>query len=209
MEPSTHEASQAANPEKAVFLNVPYDREFAPLFLAYICGISAFGMLPRATLELQGGTRRLDRIISLIESCEYSIHDLSWVDLDPMPPKTPRFNMPFELGLSVLHTSRNPKRHTWFLFESTSWRIQKSLSDLNGTDPYIHDGTVEGIFREMARAFTRARRQPSAQQMMYIYQKLGDNFPRILSEAATKDPFHSRAFRDIVIYTSAVAKSLF
>src|SRR5882757_8953681 len=91
----------------------------------------------------------------------YSIHDMSRVELDSTPPPTPRFNLPFELGLSVLHANRSPDAHTWFLFESVNWRIQKSLSDLNGTDPYIHDGTVEGVFRELAKAFVRADRQPS------------------------------------------------
>jgi hypothetical protein len=191
-----------------VFLNVPYDTEFVPLFLAYVCGICAFGLLPRATLELQGGTRRLDRIVSLIEGCGYSIHDMSRVELDSTPPPTPRFNMPFELGLSALHASRNPGTHTWFLFETVPWRIQKSLSDLNGTDPYIHDGKVEGVFRELAKAFVRIDRQPSVQQMRFLYEKLEISLPRILTDAAVSDPFNARAFRDIVILTTTLAQSL-
>ena len=31
------------------------------------------------------------------------------------------------------------------------------MSDLNGTDPYIHSGTVEGVFREMGNAFVRSK----------------------------------------------------
>jgi hypothetical protein len=89
--------------EDFVFLNVPYDAYSVQPFLAYVCGICGFGLIPRATLELQGETRRLDRIVSLIESCGYSMHDMSRVELDTTPPPTPRFNMPFELGLSVLH----------------------------------------------------------------------------------------------------------
>jgi hypothetical protein len=77
----------ASNSEDFVFLNVPYDSIFAAPFLAYICGICAFGLIPRATLELQGGTRRLDRIVSLIESCRYSIHDMSRVELTSTMPR--------------------------------------------------------------------------------------------------------------------------
>jgi hypothetical protein len=194
--------------EDFVFLNVPYDASFVQPFLAYVCGICAFGLIPRATLELQGGTRRLDRIVSLIESCGYSIHDMSRVELDTTPPPTPRFNMPFELGLSVLHASRNRGSHTWFLFESVNWRIQKSLSDLNGTDPYIHGGTVDGVFRELAKAFVRADRQPSVKQMRLVYDKLTLTLPRILTDAAATDPFNARAFRDIVVFTSALAQTL-
>src|SRR5579871_6567259 len=84
-----------------VFLNVPYDDSFQPLYLAYIAGISSFGFIPSATLELKASMRRLDRIVRLIRTCDFAIHDLSRVQLDRTPPSTPRFNMPFELGLSV------------------------------------------------------------------------------------------------------------
>jgi hypothetical protein len=53
--------------DDSVFLNVPYDSAFSPQFLAYLCGICAFGLIPRVTLEIQGGSRRLDRIVKLIE----------------------------------------------------------------------------------------------------------------------------------------------
>jgi hypothetical protein len=133
---------------------------------------------------------------------------MSRVELDSTPPPTPRFNMPFGLGLSVLHANRSPDAHTWFLFESVNWRIQKSLSDLNGTDPYIHDGTVEGVFRELAKAFVRADRQPSVREMRLLYDGLSPVMPRILTDAAAADPFNARAFQDIVVFTTALAQDL-
>ena len=69
----------------SVFLNFPYDLQFAPLYLAYISGVCSFGLTPRVALELPGGERRLDRIIELILSCQYSFHDLSRVELDLSP----------------------------------------------------------------------------------------------------------------------------
>jgi len=84
-----------------VFLNVPYDGPYADLYLAFIAGLCGFGLTPRATLEIPGGEPRLDRIVRLIRRCRYSFHDLSRVELDPRPPRTPRFNMPFELGLTL------------------------------------------------------------------------------------------------------------
>jgi hypothetical protein len=33
--------------------------------------------------------------------------------------------------------------------------------------PYIHDGTVDGVFRELAKAFVRADRRPSVKQMQF------------------------------------------
>ena len=72
----------------SVFLNIPYDDAFENLLLAYIAGLSAFGFAPRATLEIPFSRRRLERILSLIESSEYSIHDLSRVQLDRYAPRT-------------------------------------------------------------------------------------------------------------------------
>jgi hypothetical protein len=67
------------NRSRHIFLNVPYDHQFEDLYLAYLAGISAFGLVPRATLEIPGGERRLDRISGLVRSCRYSSHDLSRV----------------------------------------------------------------------------------------------------------------------------------
>jgi hypothetical protein len=119
---------------KSVFLNVAYDARFGRLYLAYVVGVVQLGMVPRTTLAIPGGTARLDRIIELIRTCEYSIHDLSRVQLDRRPPPTPRFNMPFELGLTLGWAKTHPGQHTWFVFETMNRRAQKSISDLNGTD---------------------------------------------------------------------------
>jgi hypothetical protein len=58
--------------------------------------------------------RRLEGIISLIESCRYSIHDMSRVELDSTPLPTPASQYAFEPGLSVLDSDREPTAHTWF-----------------------------------------------------------------------------------------------
>jgi hypothetical protein len=137
--------------KQAVFLNIPYDSPFSRLYLAYIAALSAMSLVPRATLGITGN-RRLDRIASLIESCAFSVHDLSRVQLNRNTPSTPRFNMPFELGLAVAWAQGHPQ-HKWFVFESVKRRLSKSLSDLDGTDPYIHGGTVRGVLREVCNAF--------------------------------------------------------
>jgi hypothetical protein len=179
-----------------VFINIPYDESFEPLYLAYITALSAMGFLPRATLGI-GGNRRLDRIASLIESCSYSIHDLSRVQLDRNAPPTPRFNMPFELGLAVAWTRAN-RHHKWLVFESVKRRLAKSMSDLDGTDPYIHDGTVRGVMREVCNAFVRPN-QPTVPQMMNMYRSLRRGVPMILNNAGTTSLFTARAFSDLCL----------
>jgi hypothetical protein len=168
------------NANEAVFLNIPYDSQFTRQYLAYITALSAIGFVPRATLGITGN-RRLDRIASLIESCAYSIHDLSRVQLDRHAPRTPRFNMPFELGLAVAWAQANP-RHSWFVFESVKRRLSKSLSDLDGTDPYIHEGTVRGVMREVCNAFVSRGTQPTVPQMTKMYRELRRDCPRILKK---------------------------
>lgn len=192
-------------PPAKVFLNIPYDHEFQNLCLAYICGICAFGFVPRATLEIPGSERRLDRIFSLIRSCRFSIHDLSRVELDKTPPRTPRFNMPFELGLAVAWERLGAKKHTWYVFEAKAHRLSKSLSDLDGTDAYVHGGSMGGIFREISNAFVRPGRQPSVQKMREIYRGVASGLPDILRRTGAASMYNARVFREICVTAAAEA----
>ena len=187
------------------FLNIPYDVDFQSLYLAYIAGITAFGLRPRATLEIPGGARRLDRIFDLIKSCRYSFHDLSRVELDVRRPATPRFNMPFELGLAVAWDKLNAGQHVWFVLEAKSRRVHKSLSDLGGTDAYIHGGKPQGVFRELGNALVRAEHQPTVQQMTAIYKRLVEVLPEIRRRAGAQSPFEARVFADLIVTSRALA----
>jgi hypothetical protein len=53
------------------FLNIPYDKSFENLYLAYIIGLTALGFTPRATLGFPRDSRRLDRIFNLVQSCRF------------------------------------------------------------------------------------------------------------------------------------------
>jgi len=59
----------------------------------------------------------LDKILKLIGDCEYSIHDLSRVELGPQEALHAPFNMPFELGLTVAQ-QKHKKKESWYVFES-------------------------------------------------------------------------------------------
>ncbi|MDR3774075.1 MAG: hypothetical protein P4L26_12040 [Terracidiphilus sp.] len=180
----------------AVFLNIPYDEEFQKLYLAYIVGLSQLGFDPYLASGIPGGERRLDRILALVQSCRYSIHDLSRVELSPIPPATPRFNMPLELGITIAWAKLYPKRHTWFLWESSPRRLQKSMSDLDGTDPYIHSGTVEGVLSELRNAFVRDG-APTVQRMMETYRVVEGTVEGILTGAGTRNLYAASVFREL------------
>jgi hypothetical protein len=190
-----------------VFLNIPYDSRFRRLYLAYIAGLCHLDLKPRATLEIPGGQRRLDKILDLIRSCPYSIHDLSRVELDKISPATPRFNMPFELGLAVASAKIDEAPEGWFVFETIDRRLQKSLSDLNGTDPHIHGGTPEGVMRELGNAFVR-REDPSlytVQAMMKTYRAVSRKAKEIELKTGARSLYEARVFR--LLCTAAIAVS--
>jgi hypothetical protein len=182
-----------------LFLNVPYDKRYERLFLAFVAGLCGFGLIPRATVEIPGSRRRLERIIELIRECRYSFHDLSRVALDRTPPPTPRFNMPFELGLAVAWSVSRRGVQKLFLFESKPHRLSKSLSDLNGTDPYIHNGEPEGVLRELTNALVRERDSPSLDELKAIYNEVRRAASRLKRTLGGASLFEARPFRDLVV----------
>lgn len=189
-----------------VFLNVPYDASYEDLSLAFIAGLCGFGLTPRATLEIPGGERRLDRIFRLIRGCRYSFHDLSRVELDRRSPPTPRFNMPFELGLAVALTRITPHGHQFFLFEAVKHRLAKSLSDMNGTDPHIHHGRPRRLLNALANALVRVERRPTVRELELIYRDLRAAAPVIRRNLRAGSLFEARAFADPVIAAQASAR---
>ena len=113
--------------------------------------------------------------------------------------------MPFELGLAVAWKDIGKQHHVWFVFEAVNYRLAKSLSDLNGTDPYVHEGRIDGVFRELCNAFVRPGRQPSVPQMRKVYREVRKALPRILRAAGTHSLFQARVFKEISIVASAAA----
>ncbi|MGH9570086.1 MAG: hypothetical protein ACRD4F_10620 [Candidatus Angelobacter sp.] len=183
----------------ACFLNIPYDQPFEKLYLAYIVGLTALGFVPRATLGVPKDARRLERIFSLIQTCRYSVHDLSRIQLDLKAPRAPRFNMPFELGLAVAWTALNPRSHSWVGCDAVSHRPLKSSSDLNGTDFHIHGGTVKGVLGALCNAFVSRGKRPTVQRMMRTYLRLRRASADLQADAGARDLFQARVFDDLVV----------
>jgi hypothetical protein len=192
---------------KSVFLNIPYDDRFRRLYLAYISGLTHFGLRPRATVEIPGCRNRLDKIFELIRSCSYSIHDLSRVQLDRNPPATPRFNMPFELGLAVASAKLDAHFDNWFVFESMPRRPQKSLSDLSGSDVYIHQGTVEGVMRELCNAFSREApsERCSVSEMLRTYRAVSHLSEEVQRKTRARSLFEASVFDRLYFVASTAA----
>ena len=204
-----HERRPNPRKNRDVFLNIPYDNRFRRLYIAYISGLIHLGLKPRATIEIPGSRNRIEKIIELIRSCAFSIHDLSRVELDIHKPRTPRFNMPFELGLAVAFDSENRQesfpaaqsqpRSDYFVFESVNRRFEKSLSDLKGLDAYIHDGTVAGVMRELCNAFVRQAidEQVSVLEMMKTYREVSKLADEIQRRSRANSLFEASVFKQL------------
>jgi hypothetical protein len=107
--------------------------------------------------------------------------------------------------MAVACVKFSPNKHNWFLFETQPWRIQKSLSDLDGTDPHIHFGKVEGVMRELCNAFVRHRFRPTVPKMMRAYRQVSRQVGTIAAKAGTKNIFSARVFEDLCFVSKFAA----
>jgi len=182
-----------------VFLNVPFDDDYEKLFVAMIAGLVGLGLKPRCVLEIPQPQFRLERLRELILACGSSVHDLSRVQLDRKNPRTPRFNMPFELGLTV-GVAFHARGHRWLVFEERSFRIQKSLSDLNGIDPYIHNGSAVSLLECLRQAFVRTDgQQPSLADLRKLHFDLQTYLELLRAQGEAPSVFTATAFRELVL----------
>lgn len=139
--------------DRNVFINCPFDEEYAPILQAIIFVIVVLGFNPRLASERNdSGESRLKKIQEIIEDCRFSIHDLSRRQARKKGEYF-RLNMPFELGMdwgcrNYYGDGRDSKR--FLILEEKPYRFQAAISDLSGCDIEVHGGRYD-------RAMTRVR----------------------------------------------------
>jgi hypothetical protein len=190
---------------QSVFLNVPFDADYSSLFLALIAGLTGLGRTPRCVLEVpSGGRNRLERVFGLVSSCGASIHDLSRVTLSG-DLEVPRFNMPFELGMAFALSQLTP--HNFFVLEEKAFRLQASLSDLNGHDPHIHEGTSLGILRCVLDCFGTPSGAPPLTALEVMTRRLTKTALKLQRQQRSEGPFHPYLFRQICVAAIELARN--
>jgi hypothetical protein len=133
---------------KDVFINCPFDSNFADNLSAIVFAVLHSGFNPRTALEIDNASEyRLDKIISLIVKCHYAIHDISMIELDKAT-RLPRFNMPFECGL-FYGIAKYVKNKKALILEKAQFDLKKCLTDLNGVDPRSHNNETLLIIRSV------------------------------------------------------------
>jgi len=161
--------------QRSVFLNIPFDRDYEEVFIGIIAGLITVGLMPRSVLEVPDtGDGRMARLFKLLDSCGASIHDLSRVD-----GKTPRFNMPFELGLAFAMKQLKKGGHSFFVFEEKKYRLDRNLSDLKMIDPRIHKNCGRTAIKCVHECFHPKGKNPPSDAAAKIYGILQPTIPRL------------------------------
>jgi hypothetical protein len=152
MTPAAPQAGKVIDPSRSVFINCPYDAEFAPLMNAMLFATVCCGFVPRSANESGSvGTSRIDRIVDTLFASRFSIHDLSRCRGEGHE-QLARFNMPLELGMAMALsrlTRKKKTRHEWFVLVPDGHAYHQFVSDLAAYDPAKYDGTVDTVVRRV------------------------------------------------------------
>jgi len=134
--------------EKSVFINCPFDEAYWDLFRPLVFTVMRLGCIPKYSLERSDSSEaRISKITSLIEECQFGIHDLSRC-VAVKKGDIFRLNMPLELGLDMgAKTYGGPKlrKKKILILEKERYRFQKAISDLSNSDIKAHNGDADQI----------------------------------------------------------------
>jgi hypothetical protein len=173
--------------ERNVFINCPFDDDYAPLFEAIVFAINDAGFRPKCARErLDSSQIRLQKIIELISMSRYSIHDLSRTALDTTNA-LPRFNMPLELGIDIGCKAFNSgcANKSFLIFDTEQYRFQKFVSDLSGQDIHQHGNSAKAAVarvRDWLRTESGRSDIPGGATIYAHYEKFRRDLPSICSE---------------------------
>jgi hypothetical protein len=135
-----------------VFVNCPFDEDYLPLLRPLLFCVIYLGLTPRIALEaLDSGAPRFEKIVSLIRSSKYAIHDLSRLQSSAAGEYF-RLNMPFELGLDVgcrLFRSGQAAGKRCLILEAERYRYQAAISDLSNSDIATHSNEPVNVVTEV------------------------------------------------------------
>ena len=106
--------------------------------------------------------------------------------------------MPFELGLTVAYARMTNRNHRWVMLEEVRFRLQKSLSDMNGYDPFVHRGTVKGMFHALCDAFESPDQNVARVRMNEVYKHLRVFVSKLKADRGSHDIFRASAFRELI-----------
>jgi len=105
--------------------------------------------------------------------------------------------MPVELGLALYRSHATKGRHRFYVFESQSYRAQKSTSDINGIDPQIHHGTPKGVMAGLRNILRQQGDVTTVPEMLLSYRAVKRKLPELRLNAGGKSLFEASVFHDL------------
>jgi hypothetical protein len=177
-------AGRAQTSAEDVFINCPFDDDYAATFRALIFAILVCGVIPRPAREIDdGGQTRIEKLQAIIEESRYGIHDLSRTELDPVN-RLPRFNMPLELGLFLgakRYGGKHQKLKRVLILDVEQYRYQRFISDLAGMDVHQHGGDPLQAIRETRDWLANVSRRalPSAERVVALHRAFVAELPAL------------------------------
>ena len=192
-------------PTEAVFLNVPFDSAYRPMFEAMVFAVLDCGFRPRCALEgSDAGHVRVQKIAVIIRDCALGIHDISRTELDKQS-RLPRFNMPFELGLFLgakWFGDEVQHRKNTLILDRERYRFQQFLSDIAGQDIKAHRNEPEPLIkavRNWVRDTQPSRPVPSGGVIASRYRKFRKQLPVWCRQQKLQE--HELQFNDYTFLT--------
>ncbi len=165
----------SADPLPRVFVNCSFDASFREQLHAIVFTCVHAGFFPvRADSGGQTGRPRLERIFSALDSCRYSIHDLTFCRGEG-DENLARFNMPLELGMAMALRARPgdaPVHEYLILVPAEQHLYKRYVSDLGGLDPQTHDGSAKRIVAEVLAWLLTAAEAPADLSPSEVIEKL-------------------------------------
>jgi len=156
----------------SVFLNIPFELAYEPIFVGFIVGLVTVGLVPRSVIELnENGTGRMERLFELMKGCRCSIHDLTYSGTEF------RYNMPFELGIAYA-LSRNDPDAVILVFETAKRDLLKTLTDLRGFDPKVHEMDGHKALAATHATFISPNLPDPEEVGLLIYNDIMKNLPK-------------------------------
>lgn len=188
-----------------VFINCPFDDSYAPIFRSLIFTVFACGYRSRCALEdNDSGALRFDKLKAMIRQCDFGIHDLSRTELSRQT-STPRFNMPFELGLFLgarhFGGPRQKQKRALVLAESRE-KWAPTISDLSGVDPTFHKNIPEvaiAAVRDFLSRTPDGGRLPGEGAIAADFERFEKDLPR-LARAARQTLTEARRYQNFVTF---------
>jgi hypothetical protein len=192
-------------PDKDVFVNCPFDHPYRRLHHALIFVVHDCGFRARSALEVNdSGEVRIRKIVRLIGSSPFAIHDISRTQLD-RDTRLPRFNMPLELGIflgAAWFGNRAQRRKRCLVLDRERYRFQAFCSDIAGQDIAAHEDDVETLIRVVRNWLNGMGRaqKPGGPKMFRRFESFRRDLPHLCD--ALGESVDSLEYKDYLTFVT-------